>query len=106
MTQYIVAYDEENFKSPVSVYDTEASDGDLFSVQNNANIHSYFTDLYAKKAEDGKMPSSGGLVMVTETDLDNLSSKYPVDEEVASLVAAVMEAIDQYPDKVYYYTFE
>ena len=105
MTQYIVAYDEENYKSPLSVYDTEASDGDLFTVQNNLNIHGYFSDLYAQKSNAAEMPN-GSLVMVTETDLDGLSSRYPADKEIASLVAAVMEAIDKYPDKVFYYTFE
>ena len=105
MTQYIVAYDEENFKSPTSVYEVEDSMGDIFKTEDNSNIREFFDALFQMKSGQDKMPK-GSLVMVTENDLEELMNKYPADKDVADLSASVMEAIDTYPDAVFYYTFE
>ena len=36
MIQYIVAYEDDNMESPVSVYDTEKSLGDIFTFNDRS----------------------------------------------------------------------
>jgi hypothetical protein len=105
MVQYIVAFNEENYQSEVSVYDVEDSLGDIFTVENNPNIDDYFRESFREKADDEPM-NVGQLVLVTEQDLTNLVDKYPADKTIADMAAAVLNAMDIYPDTVFYYTYE
>lgn len=92
-------------ESSTSVYDIEKSLGDTFTFNDDVNIHDYFNELYKLNADGEKMPK-GGLVQVTEKDLNNLVNKYPADTNAAELSKEVMAAMDTYPDAVFYYTFE
>lgn len=105
MHQYVVAYDEENYVSPTSVYDEDVTEGDVFKAKDNENIHDFFSQLYKDAAKEDKMPKNA-LIQVTDSSLDALANKYPADMEVSDLVSSVLDAIDTYPDKVFFYTFE
>ena len=105
MVQYIVAFNEENYQSAVSVYDVEDSLGDIFAVEDNTNIDDYFRESFREKSDDEPM-NIGQLVLVTEQDLTNLIDKYPADKTIADMAAAVLNAMDIYPDAVFYYTYE
>ena len=105
MVQYIVAYEDDNMESATSVYDVEKSLGDSFTFNDNMNVHEYFNELYKLKANGEKMPK-GGLMQVTDRDLDELKNKYPADTDIVELSKNVSEDMDNYPDAVFYYTFE
>ena len=105
MIQYIVAYEDDNMESPVSVYDSEKSLGDIFTFNDDANIHEFFNELFKLKADGAKMPK-GGLIQVKDTDLNELTTRYPADDNAAELSEEVLAAMDTYPDAVFFYTFE
>lgn len=105
MKQYIVAYDEENLQSATSVYDVENSLGDIFTATDNSNIHSFFKELYCQKSGQDSMEKSS-LVMASAGDIDRLMERFPADKVVAELSATVFEAMDTYPDAVFFYSYE
>ena len=104
MTQYIVAYDDDNLESKFSVLDEDSVD-DVFKVKDNLNIHGFFSGLYMAETKEKSMPK-GALYLVTDKMLDEILDKYPADGEVAELVSTVMDAIGDYPDKAFFYTYE